>query len=125
MTQIVLILAPVFPFIGKYKKFSLFSKLIYINNPFSSLFRHTFFTPSFSHYHFTSLPASTTSHYRSFHSFVHQESRVTERRKAESKSPQHKYLRHFISLRLCKFHFTGSINALHTSITSANATFAQ
>ena len=39
--------------------------------------------------------------------------------------PQHKYLRHFISLRLYLFHFAGSISALHTSITSANATFAQ
>ena len=64
-------------------------------------------------------------HYRSFHSFVHQESQVTERRKAESKSPQHKYLRHSISLRLYKFHFTGSISAYHAYFTSPNATLAQ
>ncbi len=39
--------------------------------------------------------------------------------------PHHKYIRHSISLKLYKFHFTGSISAYHTATTSANATFAQ
>jgi hypothetical protein len=39
--------------------------------------------------------------------------------------PQHKYLRHSISLRLYLFDFAGSISSYHTSIPSANATFAQ
>jgi hypothetical protein len=45
-----------------------------LNQNLISIIRHTFFTLSFSHYHFTSLPTSATFHYRSFHSFVHQES---------------------------------------------------
>ena len=101
------------------------SEWLLVNINLIPIIRHTFFTLSSSRYHFTSLPASAMFHYRSFHSFVHQESQVTERRKAESKSPQHKYLRHSISLRLYKFHFTGSISAYHTATTSANATFAQ
>ena len=50
------------------------SKWFLVNINIIPFLRHTFFTLSFSHYHFTSLPSSATFHYRSFHSFVHQES---------------------------------------------------